>query len=97
MISFTPLRLYAQERAPVTHWRGGWVGIRAGVHGVEKRKISWLCRESNPDSFAVQQCRLLRRIFGPKGVEVIGGWRKLRSEEREELLVGSRQILGWPD
>jgi hypothetical protein len=32
---FTPL-----ERAPVTHCRGGWVGPRAGVHGVAKRRLS---------------------------------------------------------
>jgi hypothetical protein len=25
--------------------------------------------------------RVLRRIFGPKRDEVIGGWRKLRNEE----------------
>jgi hypothetical protein len=28
---------------------------------------------------------VLRRIFGPKGNEVIGGWRKLRSEELHNL------------
>jgi hypothetical protein len=29
--------------------------------------------------------RMLRRIFGPKGDEVIGGWRKLRNEELHNL------------
>jgi hypothetical protein len=29
--------------------------------------------------------RVLRRIFGPKGNEVTGGWRKLRHEELHYL------------
>jgi hypothetical protein len=29
--------------------------------------------------------RVLRRIFGPKRVEVMGGWRKLHSEELHNL------------
>jgi hypothetical protein len=29
--------------------------------------------------------RVLRRIFGPKRVEVIGSWRKLRNEELNNL------------
>jgi hypothetical protein len=29
--------------------------------------------------------RALRRIFGPKGVEVTGGWRKLHKEELHNL------------
>jgi hypothetical protein len=28
------------ERAPGTHWIGGWVGLRAGVDVVAKRKNS---------------------------------------------------------
>jgi hypothetical protein len=36
-----------------------------------------------------QECldiTVLRRIFGPKRKEVIGGWRKLRSEELHDFL-----------
>jgi hypothetical protein len=33
-----PLPLYPQERAPGTHWIGGYVGLRAGLDDVEKRK-----------------------------------------------------------
>jgi hypothetical protein len=29
--------------------------------------------------------RVLRRIFGPKTEEVIGGWRKLHKEEHHNL------------
>jgi hypothetical protein len=40
---FTP-----RERASGTHWIEGWVGPRAGLDAVEKRKISRPSRESNP-------------------------------------------------
>jgi hypothetical protein len=32
------------ERAPGTHWIGGWVGPRAGLDDVEKRKFLTLPR-----------------------------------------------------
>jgi hypothetical protein len=45
--------------------------------------------------------RVLRRIFGPKGDEVIGEWRKLHNEEHHDLysstiifrLVKSRRMV----
>jgi hypothetical protein len=40
--------LYPLERAFSTHWKGGWVGSRTGLDIVEKRKISYFDRESNP-------------------------------------------------
>jgi hypothetical protein len=33
----------------------------------------------------VLESRVLRRIFGPKRVEVTGGWRKLHNEELHGL------------
>jgi hypothetical protein len=42
VFSFTPRSLYPQERVPATHWIGGWVGSRAGLDAVLKRKISLL-------------------------------------------------------
>jgi hypothetical protein len=36
--------------------------------------------------------RVLRRIFGPKGDEVIGGWRKLHNEELHNL-YGSPDMI----
>jgi hypothetical protein len=45
---FTP-----EERAPGTHWKGRWVGPRAGLDTV-KRKIPSTSRESNSDSLVVQ-------------------------------------------
>jgi hypothetical protein len=39
---------------PGTNCIGGWVGPRAGLDAVKRRKISCPCRESNPSSFVVQ-------------------------------------------
>jgi hypothetical protein len=40
---------HGEERAPGTHWIGGWVGPRAVLDAVVKRKIPSPCRDSNPD------------------------------------------------
>jgi hypothetical protein len=42
---FTP-----RERAPGTHWIGGWVDPRAVLDAVVKRKITNPRRESNPEN-----------------------------------------------
>jgi hypothetical protein len=34
-----PGRFTLGERAPGTHWIGGWVGPRASLDGAEKRKF----------------------------------------------------------
>jgi hypothetical protein len=39
VVSFTPQPLYPREKAPSTHWIGGWVGPRAGLDNVEKTKF----------------------------------------------------------
>jgi hypothetical protein len=46
---FTP-----RERAPSTHWIGGWVGPRDVLDAVVKRKIPSPRRESNPRTPVVQ-------------------------------------------
>jgi hypothetical protein len=46
---FTP-----RERAPGTHWIGGWMGSRAILDAVMKRIIPSLPRESNPRTPIVQ-------------------------------------------
>jgi hypothetical protein len=40
--------LYPGERTPGTHWKGVWVGPRAGLETETRRKIICLCRRSNP-------------------------------------------------
>jgi hypothetical protein len=46
--SFTP-----GEIAPSSHWIGGWVGLRASLDDVEKRKVLPY-RDSNCDPSVVQ-------------------------------------------
>jgi hypothetical protein len=53
VLSFTARPIYPVETAPGTHWTGGWVGPRAGLNSVEKRKYLSLRRESNPHSSVV--------------------------------------------
>jgi hypothetical protein len=47
-----PGRFTPRERAPVTHWIGDWVGPRAGLDVVLRRKIPSPCRDLNPDHSA---------------------------------------------
>jgi hypothetical protein len=49
-----PGRFTPRERTPATHWIGGWVGPRAVLDAVVKRKIHNPCRESNPRTPIVQ-------------------------------------------
>jgi hypothetical protein len=42
------------------HCTGGWVGPRAIVDIVEKRRISLPCQESNPDSSVVRSIVAIR-------------------------------------
>jgi hypothetical protein len=43
--------------------------------------------------FRVFENRVIRRIFGPKGVEVTGEWRKLHNEELHILCTPPRISL----
>jgi hypothetical protein len=43
-----------RERAPGTHWIGSWVGLRAVLDAVVKRKIPNPRQESNPRTPIVQ-------------------------------------------
>jgi hypothetical protein len=40
-----PGRFTTRERAPSTHWIGGWVDPRAGLDDVEKRKFLTLPKQ----------------------------------------------------
>jgi hypothetical protein len=54
-----PGRFTPKERAPGTHWIGGWVGPRAVLDAVVKRKILIPRREQNPRTPIVQKDVLL--------------------------------------
>jgi hypothetical protein len=49
-----PTALNSRKKAPGTHWIGGWVGSRAVLDAVVKRKILSPIRESNPRTPIVQ-------------------------------------------
>jgi hypothetical protein len=49
-----PGRFTLRERAPGTHWIGGWVGPRAVLDAVVKKKIPTPRQESNPRTPIVQ-------------------------------------------
>jgi hypothetical protein len=46
---------------------------------------TWFLTLREEHSLRVFENRMLRKIFGPKRVEVIGGWRKLHSAELHNL------------
>jgi hypothetical protein len=41
----------------------------------------------------VSENRVLRRIFGPEGEEVAGGWRRLHNEELHKLYTSPNMIM----
>jgi hypothetical protein len=49
-----PVRFIPRKGAPCTHWIGGWVGPRAVLDAVVKRKVSSPHWESNPRTPIVQ-------------------------------------------
>jgi hypothetical protein len=49
-----PQPLYPQGKSPYYHWIGGWVGPRAVLDAVVKRKIPSPHQESNPRILIIQ-------------------------------------------
>jgi hypothetical protein len=49
VVRFTTRPLYPQGKSPGTHWIGNWVGSRAGIEALAKRKIPTSCRDTNLD------------------------------------------------
>jgi hypothetical protein len=54
VVSFTPGHFTPRERAPSTHWIGGWVGPGAVLDMVLERKIPSFCQELNPSHLIIQ-------------------------------------------
>jgi hypothetical protein len=57
-----PAALLPRERAPSTHWIGGWVSPRAILDTVVKRKIPSSHRELNPRTLIVQSSDIIYRL-----------------------------------
>jgi hypothetical protein len=64
-----------QERAPGTHWIGGWVGPRAVLDAVVKKKIPSLRRESNPRTPIIQ----------PAAQRVLLSYHRLKLSQQVEM------------
>jgi hypothetical protein len=82
--SSRPGRFTPRERAPVTHWIGGWMGLRDSPDDVEKRTFLYLTRtrtptprSSSPQPVAIPTA--LSRFLG-----------KIRSIEKFSHLIGNR-------
>jgi hypothetical protein len=58
-----PGRFTPRERAISTHWIGGWVGTRAVLDTVVKRKITSRRRESNPTT-PIELSRFCKYFLG---------------------------------
>jgi hypothetical protein len=54
---------------------------------------TWSLTLSEEHKLGVSENRALRRIFGPKRNEVIGGWRKLHNEELHDLYSSPNIII----
>jgi hypothetical protein len=71
-----PGRFAPRKRTSGIRWIGGWVGLRAGLDTVVKRKFPRLLRESNPDlSDHPAHSQFLYRLSSPgficQGVEIL--------------------------
>jgi hypothetical protein len=78
-----PGRFSAGERAPGTHWIGGWVDPRAGLNDVEKRKF-WPCRYLNSDPSLVQPVASRYTNYANRFGNL---WYKTLPEHRPHLLA----------
>jgi hypothetical protein len=64
---------------------------------------TWCLTPREERRLRVFENRVLRRIFGPKRKEVVGGWRRLHNEELHNLYASSNiirvikvRIMRWP-
>jgi hypothetical protein len=78
-------RLTLRESAPDTHWIGGWVGSRAVLDTVVKRKIPSPRRESNPSIPIVQAV---------KGAFSLGAKRPGREADHSPHLLPRSRMRG---
>jgi hypothetical protein len=93
VVSFTPLSLYPRERTSGTQWIGVWVGPRAVLDTVVRRKIPSPRRESNPRTPIVQPIAQQRIIISCPSYRMVHSQVVLWSiwtavSQRRRLLVG---------
>jgi hypothetical protein len=87
-----PSRFTPKEITPGTHWIGGWVGSRAVLDAVVKRKIPIPRRESNPRTPIVQpisQEDNIRLHLSEIGWEVVDWIHLAQDSDRWRALVNA--------
>jgi hypothetical protein len=87
VVSFTPRPLYPRVRVPGTHCIGGWVGPRAVLDAVVKRKIPSPRRESNPRTPIVQ---LVTQRYTDWAITVLA-----QEKEQWKVLVNTVMKQSW--
>jgi hypothetical protein len=87
VVNFTPRPLYIpEERAPGTHWIGGWVGPKSGLDDVEKRKAFLLLRGTNS---------IIYRRFSEPSQSKIRSWVLWGSEPRMTAGEGQQKFNSY--
>jgi hypothetical protein len=79
-----PAALCPEETGPGTSLTGSFVGPRAGLYAIEKRKTHALVQISGCPArslVAISTEGVLRRTFGPKTRDVMRGWRQMHNRE----------------
>jgi hypothetical protein len=99
-----PGRFTSRERAPGTHWIGGWVGPRDSLDTVMERKIPSPCRDSNPPiikpvMFICRNIKLLKTTQGVCYIKIVPCDMKSSVKSKTEDLQGRSQssVKNMPD
>jgi hypothetical protein len=73
-----------------------WVNIQMGLRKITC-EVDWsesiCCFLVQENRLRVFENRVLRRIFGPKREKVARGWRKLHSEELNNLYASQNMVM----
>jgi hypothetical protein len=91
VVSFTLRPLFPGERAPVTHWIGGWVGSRAILDVVVRRKIPRPRRESNPRTPIFQPIAQRYTDWAITGFSQIPTW--IITEKKQHMEKGLKKTF----
>jgi hypothetical protein len=84
--AFTLLPLYPEERAPGTHWLGGWVDPRAGLDDVGENSLPYRDSNSEPSVFQPVASRYTDWAIPAPNIGNIPEfvWRPLENHEKHD-------------
>jgi hypothetical protein len=94
VVSFTPRPLYPRGKSHSTHWIGGWVGPRAGLDDVEKRKFLTLSGRQLRSVGGSACSQSLSRLLGPCLKTIKRQYIYSSIDESEVVLVFERNDAG---